>query len=278
MNIEKLKTYNQKLLAVLGTLIALMVAFGLIMLIFFGVTEITRELKYNNRQNDGILSDEKIEKLQKENKRQQLISYDFPRLVDTLNLVYMIPVSQKTLNSPENIDEEVLGLMDYSGSIKPADTRYSKRYYGSYNNLLIFDLKKNDLKKLFDDRINFNEINVEYSEKDILILFSASETDTYKDGVINLNDLKSLYIYSLKEQKLRKINLENSDIVNYDFINNRKDLIIQFGIDHNKDGKFDEHHESMTIKKYDYKNEKLVDIVDKEINELLQKTLEGTKE
>lgn len=276
MNIEKLKNYNQKLLAVLGSILVLMATIGLIMLIFFGVTEIRRSLKYDN-QEDGILSDEKIDELQKENKRQQLISYDFPRLVDTANLIYIVPVSHKTLSDPEIIDEETLGLMDMSESNLKSEKRYSKNYYGSFNNLLIYDLNKKLLKKLFTERINFNEINIEYFNDDILVLFKAAETDSYKDGVINLDDFKSLYIYSIKEQKLRQIRLENSDVANFSFVNNSKDLIIQFGLDQDKDGKFDDYREPAMIKKYDFKGCNLMDIVDKGTHDLLQKTLEGTK-
>lgn len=114
MNIEKIKTYNQKLLAVLGTIVALMALIGLISILFFVGMEIGSS--FGSKSEDGILSDEKIELLQKENKRQQIISYQIPELVDTVNLIYMIPVSQKTLNNPENIeDDEVLGLLDMSG-------------------------------------------------------------------------------------------------------------------------------------------------------------------
>lgn len=275
MKIEKLKNYNQKLLAILGTIVALMAAVGLIMLIFFGITEIAREIRYN-RQDDGILSDEKIEELQQENKRQQVISYDFPRLVDTLNSIYIIPVRHKTLNAAEYIDEEVLGLLDMQGSVK-VDSRYSKSYYGSFNNLLIYDFKNKSIVTLFHERINFSEIRTEIIGDEIIILFAASLKDTYKDGVINLKDLKSLYIYSLSENRLRDISEDNLDIQHYDFALNSKDLLISFGIDNDSDGQYDNSYEPTIIKKYDFKNDKLLDIIDKETSKNLQKLLEGSK-
>jgi len=275
MNIDKIKNYNQKLLAVLGTVVVLMAIVGLISISVFAIDEIMRSFR-NNNQDDGILSDEKIEELQKENKRQQLISYETPRLVDTLNLVYIIPVSHKTLNSAEFIDEEVLGLLDMHGSYK-SDKRYSRQYYGDFNNLLVYDYKKHSINKLFNDRINFGNIQTEYFKDDILVLFSASTKDTYKDGVINQEDYKTLYIYSLNDKRLREIQLDSADVSQINFVENSKDLIIQFGIDHNKDGKFDQYSEPSLIKKYDYKSEKLVDIVSQEINTELQRKLEGTK-
>ena len=276
MNIEKIKNYNQKLLATLGTIFVLIAIVGLILIVYSTITEISRSYRFNN-QNDGILSDEKIEELQKENKRQQIISYETPRLVDTLNLVYIIPVSHKTLNSAEFIDEEVLGLMNTRGSYK-IDSRYSKQYYGDFNNLLIYDLKKENIKQLFTDRVNFGNIQTEYFDDDILVLFKAATTDSYKDGVVNQLDYKTLYLYSLKDKKLREIKLENADVSQLRFVEGSKDLIIKFGLDHNKDGKFDEYTEPSLIKKYDFKSGELQNIVSEKINEELQMKLEGTKE
>ncbi len=273
MNIEKIKNYNQKVLAILVTVIVLLAIVGLIAASYFAITEIRRYLRYN-AQEEGILSEEEIEKLQKENLRQQIISYEIPKLVDSLNMIYIIPVSHKSLEEPE----EILGLLNmYSSSENKLDSRYFKEYYGAFNNLLVYDFKKQNIKKLFDDRVNFENISIEYFEDDILILFLASYKDTYKDGVINLEDYKSLYIYSIKENKLRKIESENDDLWHYRFVDNSKDILIQVGIDKNQDGKFEVFREPSKLKLYHYQTEELTDIVNSEIHDILQKTLEGTK-
>lgn len=98
-----------------------------------------------------------------------------------------------------------------------------------------------------------------------------------KDGVINLRDLTSLYIYSIKENKIRKIGIEGMDVHNYKFINKSKNLIIEFGIDKNKNGVFESYNEPIILKKYNFEKEKLVGIVDEKINSELQKKLEGTE-
>lgn len=274
MNIEKIKNYNQKLLAILGSIVVLMAAIGLIMLIFFSITEMTRSIRYNH-DDDGILSDEKIEKLQQENKRKQLISYDFPRLVDTINSIYIIPVRHKTLNTAEYINDETLGLLDSYGEVK-SNSRYSGYYYGSFNNLIVYDLKNGITRKLFDKRVNFGEIRTEVVGDDILILFTAAEEDTYRDGVVNLTDLKSLYIYSLKEGKLRSISGGGTDVVYYEFIPGSKDILVRLGIDYNEDGKFDSDSEPSIIKKYVYKSDELVVVIPQSLNAGLQKLLEGS--
>ena len=276
MNIEKVKNYNHKILALLATVILLIAVAGLFLMIYFVVTEIGKS-NYDGNQDEGILSDDKIEVLQQEKKRQQLISYEMPRLIDTLNLVYIIPVSHKTLNGAEYIDGNLLSKIEEGGSLK-SDGRYSSQHYGDFNNLLIYDYATSNVRKLFNDRVNFGNIRVEYFKDDILILLEASGNDTYKDGVINLIDFKSLYIYSLKDKELKNITWENADISQVLFIENNKDLLIKFGTDQNKDGKYDESCEPSLIKKYNFTTGELSNVVSEGLDKELQKKLEGTKE
>ncbi|MCK9453322.1 MAG: hypothetical protein M0Q90_16615 [Bacteroidales bacterium] len=275
MNIDKIKNYNQKVLAVLGSIVVVIAVAGLVLVSFFFMNEIGG-CSRNNYQHDGILSDEKIEELQKENKRKQLISYDNPRLVDTLNLVYIIPVSHKTLNTSEFIESTTLRLLDTRSSYE-TDSRYSRQYYGNYNNLLIFDYINHKTKKLFHERINFETIQVEHFKDDILLLLKAAAKDTNKDGVINQLDYKTLFLYALKDKELTEIKLDNSDVYDVVFVEESKDLIISFGVDYNKDGQFDQYSEPLLIKKYDYLNGKLMNIVSEDINTELQMQLDGTK-
>ena len=274
MNIEKIKNYNQKLLAVLGTVVILFAVLGLISTFAFLGIELSST--YNRNQDEGILSNEEVEELQEDNKRKQVISYEIPQLVDTINLVYLVPVSHKTLNGTENINDGVLGIVG-SGSYKKSDYRYSTKYYGNYNNLLIYDYKENIVKKLFNERVNFGKITTKYFDDDILIFLEVAKKDTYKDGIINLEDLKLLCIYSLKEKKLREITYKNTDILQFSFIKNSKNLLIQFGIDKNKNGKYNQYKEPAIIKKYNFKTDELNSIITENIEIELQNKLEGTK-
>lgn len=274
MKLEKIKSYNQVLLAILGTV---GVIFLIVALIAFISIVILEHSRFNNDNVEtGILSDEKIEKLQKENKREQVISYETPKLVDTLNSIYIIPVSHKTLNEKEDING-ALNAFTSSESYELIDNRYSGGFYGAFNNIIIYDSNDETNKKLFNERVNFNDIKTEYFEKEILLLIKAAEKDTYKDGVINLNDFKSLYIYSFEQKKLKKVEIDGMNVHNYKFINNTKDMVIQFGVDKNGDGQYEEYNEPTLIKKYDFENGSLTDIIDKKISVELQKTLEGTQ-
>ncbi|MEP0265478.1 hypothetical protein [Dokdonia sp.] len=270
----KIEKYNQKLLAVLGTVGVLFLIVALIAFISVTIIE-HRRYSYDDVET-GILSDEKIEELQKENKREQVISYKTPKLIDTLNSIYIVPVSHKTLNEEEDISG-LLNAISVSGNFESPDTRYSSGFYGTYNNIIVYHSNDGINKKLFDKRVNFNTINTEYFDKEILLFIKASEKDTHKDGVINLKDFKSLYIYSFSQNEMKKIGIDGMDVYNYKFINNSKNLIIEFGVDKNNDGQYQEYNEPTLIKKYDFESGKLTDIINEKINSDLQKTLEGTQ-
>ncbi|WP_121668011.1 hypothetical protein [Mesonia aquimarina] len=267
----KIEKYNQRLLAILGTLI---VVFLIVALIAFISITIIENRRFNNNDK-GILSDEKIEQLQKENKREQIISYETPILIDTLKSKYIIPVSYRNLKKKEDIN----GLLNATSSAnyEKTDNRYSRAFYGEFNNVIVYNSINNIKKKLFNKRVNFNDIKTEYFDDDILLLIKASDKDTHKDGVINLDDFKSLYFYSFTQNQSKKIGIENMDVYNYKFLNNSKDLIIEFGVDKNKNGRYENYNEPIIIKKYDFKTGKLINVIDKEMNSELQNTLEGTK-
>jgi hypothetical protein len=276
MKIEKVKNYNQKLLAVLGTIGAIFLVVALVSFIFIAIQE-SRRYDYNEPET-GILSEEKIQELQKENKRKQVISFESPILVDTLNLNYIIPVSHKTLNGTEDIVGLLNAFTSSDSKIsKKNDDRYSRRFYGVFNNVILYDGKKGTNNKLFNNRLNFEKIETEYFDDEILLLIKASDKDTFKDGVINLKDFSSLYIYALNEGEMRKIEISGMDVFRFNFIEKTKDLIIEFGVDKNNDGFYENYNEPTIIKRYDFKSQKLVDIIDPKISSELQKLLEGTE-
>jgi hypothetical protein len=279
MSVDNIRDYNQKMLAVLGTVVVIISIVGLFFTMKFVVTEISESFR-DTGPDDGILSNERIEELQRESKREQLISYNSPTLVDSTDLIYMIPVSHKSLENAEMINQEVMGLFDlyepknYGAEV--IDVRYSRQYYGDFNNLLIYDYKNQNVKKLFSKRVNFSDIQTEYFSDDILVLFKASTDDTNNDGIINQQDYRTLYIYSIKDQDLKEVKFENSDVLNIAFVEDSKNLIINFGVDHNENGSFEPNAEPSLIKRYNYDAGNLTDIVSQEMNDELQNTLEGS--
>ncbi|WP_430411513.1 hypothetical protein [Kordia sp.] len=276
---EKLKKYNQKLLAVLGSIAIVFLVIGLIGFCSILISEYQRTSYYDN-QDDGILSEEKIEELQKENKREQVISYETPKLIDTLQQLYIIPVSQKSLEDAEIINKSNLLNMYHEALIlekEKADIRYSGSYYGNFNNIIIYNQKTGNTQKLFTERVNFSGFKTVYFDDDIFLLCNVATKDSYKDGVINLRDFKSLYMYSFYSKKFQQVGDSELPIIDYQFINNSKELLIRYGIDKNTNGTYEEYREPSILKRYNFQTEKLTDIVDGKLHNELQQILEGSK-
>ncbi len=277
MDIEKIKNYNQKMLAALITIAVAAAVIGFIALI---VTIISELMPNRVPANNSLLSDEKVEELKKDSLRQQIISFGTPILVDTLQLKYIVPVNVKTLNDPENIDEGVLGLLDTFGESDHirAKTYQSRTYFGAFNNLVVLDYKNNMSQKISDFRLMGSDLRYDYFDDDIIITFLGAEKDSNKDNVVNMVDFKSLFIFSLNNYQLKRIGLENSTVISFKYVENEKSMLITFGYDRNKDNQFDSHIEPTFIMKYDYPKELLTPIIPKELENEIQRIVDKNVE
>ncbi len=221
-----------------------------------------------NISNNELISENKTQELVQQNLRQQVISINEPTLLDTLRSIYIIPVGQKFLDKAENIDNGGgLGLMS---------SRKSKgRYFSSYNNLLIYFQKDKKTVQVLNERYLINSLIDHKIQDDIIITFYGINRDSNNDDVINQDDLKTLFVYSINEDTLYKIHLQDYDVQDYKFVPNTKDLLIRFGQDRDSNGTFEYKNEPITIKEFDYDKNKLIDILDKDLIDSLQSNLDG---
>ncbi len=278
MNIEKIKNYNQKMLALISTLGVIFLLILIIMLIP-EFLRILPDRSYNDNPS-GLISGEKAENLNQENLRKQIISYESPWLIDTLKSEYIIPVSIKTLKKPEEIEQtansETLDLMDAYSSTKRGKGYYNRRYFeGSYANLILYKPFENKTKPLFKERILIGDIQAYYFKDDILLVFYSAEKDTDKNGIIDLNDNLNLCIYSLDTETIRKITGNDNSIEEYKFIENSKDLLIEFKLGQYQNNQFDNYQSPRKIMKYEFDTQMLSEIVPAEIQNEMQKLVEG---
>ena len=273
MNIEKIKNYNQKMLAVIATIAVAFGILGLISTSFFLINDVFR-FSTNDRES-GIIANQETEALQEQNLRKQLISFENTTLIDSANLVYFIPVKQKNLLEAEHINEETSGRLNIHGSSSYSKSRRNY-YFGLFNNLIIYDYKKNETIKLFNKRIGISEITYYNFADETFITFKGAEKDTDKNGKINLYDLNSLYIYAINEKQLRKIGNNNWDYIDYDRIPGTKNMMVHFGIDRNKDGDYNQDLEPQIIVLYNYEKDEIQEIVNDKMKQELQKLIEGS--
>lgn len=274
MNIEKIKDYNQKVLAVFGSLAVVLIA----ILIIWTLTEYIRELSYRSyRPETEIISNEQAEINYEKSIRTHQVSFENFRLIDSLNAIYLIPVSQTALELEEYIDKRdknsdgSLGLLNMYGG-------YSDFYYNnnSFNNALIYDSRDGSIQKLFEKRISINGINLENIAARNYVLFAATNKDTDSNGFLDEDDTKTLFLYSVHDQTIIEIEFENADFVSYEVVMGKDKIIIKYGLDKNNNGIYD-WDEPMIMKVYNIKTNTLENLIDPELINELQNTLDGKK-
>jgi len=266
MNTEKIKNFNQKLLAVFGCLGILLLLLGIIAIVieFFPFQ--------SNHIPNGLISDEATEALNKENLRKQIISYESPALIDSTRFIYLIPVSIKTLKEAESLTDEW-----ESGSLGLLSTRkgkYQDSYFtNNYANLILYNSPEEKTISLFKDRIVIGNLTTHYFPDDILLSFYTADKDTDKNGIINLDDLTCLCFYSLQTGEMRTISDKENSVWTYEFIENSKNLLVQFRQDKYKD----KHRFFLRkIMKYNYATRQLSPVIPPEMEKQMQQLVEGS--
>ena len=281
MKIEKIKNFNQVILAIAGILgaILLLVIIVVAVLDLFRGSGSGRNLTISN----SLISEEKIETLNQENQRLQIISYGSPKLIDTVNVVYIIPISVSTLDKSETVveatDDGLLSMLDTFGSFGSMDKNgyYKENYFkGLFANLIVYQPIEDKAVLLFNERIMLSGLHAYYFKDDILLVFYTAEKDTNKDGLVNFNDDTNLCIYSLKTEKMRRITEGTNSITDYQFVENSKNLLVEFSLSQYKDVKF-KSYKPRKIMKYEFEAEKLSEVVPDKIQQQMQNLVEGKK-
>lgn len=107
------------------------------------------------------------------------------------------------------------------------------------------------------------------------MVFYAASNDTDKNGVIDLSDLRSLYVYSLHTEKMRVIADAGNQVANYSFIENSKNLLVEFQLSQYKENLFEYAGSPKKILKYDFEAQRLISIIPEAIQKEMQKLVEG---
>lgn len=268
MEPDKLKTYNQRVIAALITILLIIATILLIKLV---IEEIKTLLPSHDTQTSMLLSDDKVLKLKSDSLRKQIISYQSPILVDTINLVYLIPVDVKTLNNSENNDKDV----SYSKKERViAEMSTENDIYQLFSNLIVYDYRNNSTKKICSDRLVGSNLKIKYFNDEIILVFIGMEKDSNKDGLVNYLDLGSLYIYSLKEKKLQKFFMNNSSVSSFNFVEKEKDILVNWEYDRNGDNEFDQETEPTFITRYDHAKKTITPIVDSKLEKEIQRIID----
>lgn len=271
---EKLKKYNQKLLAIIGTLVlAVLVVYIIIGGIFLGSELIDHFTDRDYQDNaitlsDTLTTDEGREVI----KRDQALSFSQPRLIDTLNFLYIIPVSQVNLKGVEDVlvEKEVYGLLN-------AVSKGGRKYYrfdGYFNNVIVYDQKSDQKYPLFKSKVVVTEFEAHRIDGKYYLILEGAIDDSNNDNKLDRDDLKSLFVYDFESNKLSKFGFENMGLEWYYLTYETSEILISYTIDKDQNGEVDKYQEPTIIKKLDLSTGEIDNLIDQNLIDHLQQLID----
>lgn len=255
---DTLTRYNQKILAILGTLT--LVALSVTLLISLAIWIISIADHFGDVDNTLHVTDSLV---QEDGKIRQLVSFDQAELIDTTNNIFIIPVTQRTLESP--IDQENLRLKMGSYS---SDFEYG--YSGSYNNMIVYWKNTGQKIPLFNFRINITRYYTTKVLDKYFLLMIGSKGDTNLDGKFSNDDLANLYLYDLLNGRLNTISLEKAGFEHANILHESDEMILSFGFDINNDGEYDPSREPIRLKYYSVARDEMTEFIPESMQKQMQ--------
>lgn len=268
INHEKIKNYNQLLLAIAGTA-------GLIFLIVAGIIMVVEFTSYyfdDDEIQTGIIAQEEADQLLKDSLRKQIISFRNISVLDSGNQVFIMPVSQANLGEEENIDE-LIGLTNVH---RPYSKIFSKNAFYGHNNLVLYFSKEDTSIIVFDFKISISEYDKFDIDNRNFLLIQGASYDSNKDGYLNGNDFQEIYAYDLPARKLSKIDIgKNKTAIGYFRPLKSDKLFVKLGVERDMDNRFNHLNEPAIFYEIDIENMKLKEWMDEKQIESLQRLLDG---
>ena len=255
---KNLQQYNQKIVAIIGTVI---IGAGILVLLGGIISSLFFNFNFGGaNHNNGIQLENHL--LKEEEKIEQVISYDTPLQLDTAQSKFIVPIGFVNLESKE----EAGFLMSRS--------KYGKRFYsGLYSNFIYFDYKTEDRIQLFNEKVIITEWSFVKKDSIELILFKGVNKDSNQDNKLDSDDAKSLFVYYIKDKELKTYSFENKIVLNYELMPKTNLISLSLGVDLNKDHHFDSRKEPKEIKLLRIDTKQVEELVSSEIHKNIESLL-----
>lgn len=91
-----------------------------------------------------------------------------------------------------------------------------------------------------------------------------------------MGDTANLCVYSFGTGALKKISDGENPVYRYQFIENTKDLLIEFNLNQYSENQFETGMTPRKIMKYGYDSQQLTEVIPQSIQEDMQKLVEGS--
>ncbi|MGY6648326.1 hypothetical protein [Wenyingzhuangia sp. IMCC45574] len=271
---NKLQKYNQRLLAILGTLVVL----GLTILIISGTYFIISDIftTRNNREiTDNSLTINTIQRDSVQSKKiiNQKITLEKPKLIDTLKTIYLIPVSQVNIENKKNGNYNEPKLIS-GGRYKTYKSRnYYYRYSGEYNNLIVYNEQKNTKINVFNQKIFVSEFTNRMINSRHYIFLTGTSKDSNNDNKLNDIDLKSLFVYDIDKETLKEFGYNDLSFESYYIQNESSKVILRYSVDDNMNGEINHLQEPVIMKELNLETFRIDSFIEKNQIEKLNKLI-----
>ena len=263
----KIEKYNQKILAIIGTLIivavAVIIIIGLSVIIYDSIDSAPG---LDTRLRTEIPIDEDTTVII----RDQNITFEQPIQVDTSRAIFIIPVDQINLDNPERISRSEKGLLNFSSK-----GYFYESHYGLYNNFVLINKEKNITEKIFGKKMAISEWTYVKINETSVLLFLAADFDSNNDKVLDSYDFKKLFAYYLEDGKLEKYEFENQTVLRLEPLDKTEMVSIMTGVDKNSDKEFDYSSEPTNIYYLNINNRKSGELVPEIIKQQLQEIIDN---
>jgi hypothetical protein len=137
----------------------------------------------------------------------------------------------------------------YESSINASDVSFKISNYseneitGYLQNLKFQEIGSDSIHSLTDKPILIQNVmylkSVSDKAKQQVLVYSLADLDTNKDGKLDENDIKSLYISEISGKRFTKVSVDFQELIDWNVIESRNRLYFRTIEDTNKNGQFD---------------------------------------
>jgi hypothetical protein len=157
----------------------------------------------------------------------------------------------------------------FDSSSSESDTSYKisnnneNEITGYLTNLKFQETQSDSLKVLTDKPVLIQSVTYinTFFKKNIqqLLVYSLADMDTNRDGKLDTNDIKSLYISDVSGNRFTKLSVDFEEIIDWNIIDSKNRLYFRTIEDTNKNGEFDKgdviHYNFVNLLSKDWKSE-----------------------
>jgi len=266
---KDLQKYNQRLLAVLGSLVVL----GLVLIIVIGLFEfISKQIrrKSSPKAHKGIVIDQNQVVDTSAFSFSQEISILQPYQLDSTKPVFIIPIGQKDQTTKRL--KVIHAGMGFS-SQEAVDDYYYSSFSGLYNNFVLIDYTRNIRIPIFNSKIALTEWAYLKIDSSQLILFKGTDKDVNTDGRLNDDDFQSLFVFNIETLETKELSFKNQTVIEFEPLNKTSKIYVRTGKDINMDNEFEYYKEPTDLYFYDVSTGESETLVPEEVKVEIQKIL-----